>query len=302
MKFWKKLLLGAFLLITTFIIYLVLNIRSLSIEKINDDLFVIRGVGGNTTILNTDAGTVVVDSMTFKMQGELIRKKAEELTGKEVVLLVNTHYHLDHTHGNLGFNAGTRVSATKRTLSHLQALDSNTWQGEAGLLLPNDTFTDQRRFDFGNKTVTLIHPGKGHTDGDLVVLFEEDKTLVAGDLFFHQHYPNIDLEAGGSVRQWSTTLDQVLALDFDQAIPGHGSTSNRQGLINYQNFIIELANIGELILSESLSLEETLKTDKLKADHNYQPIAFAGIPLGLNREFVLRRTWEEYTGNFQLRN
>lgn len=302
MKFWKKLILGTFLLIATFVIYLVLNIRSLSVEQITDDLFVIRGIGGNTTILNTDSGAVVVDSMTFKMQGTLIREKAEALTGKEVVLLINTHYHLDHTHGNPGFKPGTKVSATERTLSHLKALDANTWQGDAGLMLPTETFTEQRSFDLGNKTITLIHPGRGHTDGDLVVLFEEDKTLVAGDLFFHQHYPNIDLEAGGSVQQWPATLDKVLALDFERAIPGHGDTSDRDGLEAYQSFMAELAAIGETIVSENLSLEDTLKTDMLNADQGYQAIAFAGIPLGLNRKFVLRRTWEESTGNFQLKN
>lgn len=302
MKFWKKLILGTFLLIATFVIYLVLNIRSLSVEQITDDLFVIRGIGGNTTVLNTNSGAVVVDSMTFKMQGTLIREKAEALTGKEVVLLINTHYHLDHTHGNPGFKPGTKVSATERTLSHLKALDANTWKGDAGLMLPTETFTEQRSFDLGNKTITLIHPGRGHTDGDLVVLFEEDKTLVAGDLFFHQHYPNIDLEAGGSVQQWPATLDKVLALDFERAIPGHGDTSDRDGLEAYQSFMAELAAIGETIVSENLSLEDTLKTDMLNADQGYQAIAFAGIPLGLNRKFVLRRTWEESTGNFQLKN
>ncbi len=302
MKFWKKLIFATLLLVATFAIYLVLNIRSLSVEKISDDLFVIRGIGGNTTILKTDAGTVVVDSMTFRMQGTLLREKAEELTGRDVVLLINTHYHLDHTHGNPGFKPGTQVAATERTLSHLKALDANSWQGDAAHLLPNEIFNDQRKFDFGNKTVTLIHPGAGHTDGDLVVVFEEDKTLVAGDLFFHKHYPNIDLEAGGSVQQWSATLDNVLALSFDRVIPGHGDTTDRAGLIAYQEFVAELAEIGRRAAANKLSLDDVLKTDQLETDEGYEPIAFAGIPLGLDREFVLRRAWEESTGNFQIRN
>jgi len=306
MKFWKKCILALLLLVVTFVIYLLLNIRSLSVEQLSEDIHIIRGVGGNTTVLNTDAGTVVIDSMTFKMQGSLIREKAEELTGKDVVLLINTHYHLDHTHGNPGFNAGTQVVATERTLSHLKALDPEFWEGDAAKLLPNDTFSDRRQFDLGNKTVTLIHPGHGHTDGDLVVIFEEDKTLITGDLFFNLHYPNIDLEAGGTVKNWPSTLDQVLALDFKTVVPGHGDTSDRQGLIGFQTMMRELGDTAESAISANpeLTLEQFISenSNSFEADQGYTPIKFAGISLGLNREFILTRAWEEKTGNFELLN
>lgn len=302
MKFWKKCIIALLLLIIIFVVYVLLNVRSLTVETVSEDIHVIRGMGGNTTVLNTDAGAVVIDSMTFKIQGSLIREKAEELTGKEVVLLVNTHYHLDHTHGNPGFKPGTQIVSTERTLSHLKALDADNWQGDAAKLLPNDTFTDRRQFKFGNKTITLIHPGRGHTDGDLVVLFEEDKTLVMGDLFFNQHYPNIDLEAGGSVQAWPATIDKVLALDFDTVIPGHGDTTDQAGLVGFQRMMKQLAQIGSSAASNNISLNQTLNSSEFSEDAGYQPIKFGGISLGLNREFVLQRSWEESTGNFELKN
>jgi glyoxylase-like metal-dependent hydrolase (beta-lactamase superfamily II) len=302
MKFWKKCVLALLLLSVIFIIYVFLSIRSLDVETINDDIHIIRGAGGNTTVLNTKAGAVVIDSMTFKMQGSLIREKAEELTGKEVVLLINTHYHLDHTHGNPGFKPGTHIVSTERTLSHLKELDADNWQGSAAKLLPNDTFDERRKFKFGDKTITLIHPGRGHTNGDLVVLFEEDKTLVMGDLFFNQHYPNIDLEAGGSVQEWPATIDKVLALDFDKVIPGHGKTTGRAGLIGFQNMMSQLANIGQAAATNSTSLDRVLNSTELSEDSGYQPITFVGFSLGLNRAFVLQRAWEESTGNFERAN
>lgn len=302
MKFWKKCIIALLLLVVIFVVYVLLNVRSLTVEAVSEDIHVIRGMGGNTTVLNTDAGAVVIDSMTFKMQGSLIRKKAEELTGKEVVLLVNTHYHLDHTHGNPGFKPGTQIVSTERTLSHLKALDADNWQGEAAKLLPNDTFSDRRQLKLGNKTITLIHPGRGHTDGDLVVLFEEDKTLVMGDLFFNKHYPNIDLEAGGSVQAWPSTIDKILELGFDTVIPGHGDTTNRAGLIGFQKMMSQLAQIGSSAANNNTSLSDTLNSTALSEDAGYQPIKFGGISLGLNREFVLQRSWEESTGNFELKN
>lgn len=302
MKLWKKALLGTLLIVSIYVGFVFTQVRSISVEKLENDLFVIRGIGGNATVLATQNGTVVVDSMTFPMQGSIIRDKAKELTGSDVTLLINTHYHLDHTHGNPGFTPGTKVVSTERTLSHLKALDADFWEGDASLLMPNDTFSDQRTFNLGDTTISVIHVGRGHTDGDLVVHIEKYDTVVMGDLFFNKHYPNIDLEAGGSVADWPSTLDKVMELGFNRVIPGHGLTTNREGLRQFQSFMQELADIGQHAKSSNTGLETTLSKTKLRNDAGYEEISFAGIPLGLTRDFVVTRAWEEATENFERRN
>lgn len=302
MKVLKKIIFGLLIIVAVVAVWLLFNIRSLEVEQLSEDLSVIRGIGGNTTVLRTGAGAVVIDSMTFVMQGKLIAQKVREITGEEPVLLINTHYHLDHTHGNPGFAPGTRVIATERTLSHLTALDADFWTGDAAQFLPNETFTDQHTLKIGSKTLQLINPGRGHTNGDLVVLIEEENTMVMGDLFFNQHYPNIDLEAGGSVQDWSATLEDVLTQPFQQVIPGHGLTTNRLGIRNFQRFMGQLARIGRAAKADGSSLDEVLQGNKLTADKGFEPLSFAGIPLGLDREFVLTRAWQESTENFELKN
>jgi glyoxylase-like metal-dependent hydrolase (beta-lactamase superfamily II) len=222
---------------------------------------------------------------------------ARELTGAATVLLINTHYHLDHTHGNPAFEPGTRVLSTERTLSHLQVLDADFWSGSAAALMPNETFADRQVLQIGGKTIELIAPGRGHTDGDLVVVFKDEGVIHMGDLHFNNHYPNIDLEAGGTVMDWPATLDSVLLLEFDTVIPGHGLTTDRAGIRQYQTFLEQLGEIGRDAAARGLSLEETLATDQLTADSGYEPLAFI-VSLGLDRPFVLRRAWEEATGNF----
>lgn len=302
MKLWKKLLFAALIIVVAAALYLLISIRSISVEQVSPDLHVLFGVGSNTTVLNTDVGTVVIDSMTFPMQGALIKRKAEELTGKPVVLLINTHYHLDHTHGNPAFKPGTRVVSTERTLSHLKALDASFWDGDRAKLLPNDTFDDELKIELGNKTITLKTLGRGHTDGDLVAVIEEEKTIVMGDLFFNQHYPNIDLEAGGSVQEWPATLDAAFALEFETVVPGHGLITDRLGMRDFQRFMGQLATIGQMAVIDETPLEEALNSDQLNADKGYTEVTLAGISIGLNREFVLRRAWEESTGNFTRKN
>ncbi|MEM7219395.1 MAG: MBL fold metallo-hydrolase [Pseudomonadota bacterium] len=281
--------------------YVAVQVRALDVERLSDDLYVLRGFGGNVAVLRTDAGTVIVDSMTFVMQGERIRDAARELTGQDVALIINTHYHLDHTHGNPAFAAGTRVVSTARTLSHLKVLDADFWSAEGGGLLPNETFSEQRRIEFGGKRLLLVHPGRGHTDGDLVVVFEDENVVAMGDLFFNRHYPNIDLEAGGSVAEWSETLDAAFELNFERIIPGHGETSDRAGMRQYQDFVAQLAALGAKAAADGTPLEDFVAGANLTADAGYEPIRFI-VSLGLDRAFVLRRAWEEATGNFELAN
>lgn len=265
-------------------------------ERITDDLHVIYGnLGGNVAVLRTGEGAVIVDTMTFVMHGEAIRDLAEELTGEQVAVIVNSHWHLDHTHGNPAFDGSERIVSTARTLHHLETLDADHWRGDAARTLPNETFEDSHVVRLGDKTVQLIWPGRGHTDGDLVALFVEDRAVHLGDLFFNRLYPNIDLEAGGSVQRWGQTLDAVLALDFDRVIPGHGPLTGREGLMEFQAFIENLAEVGREAARQGWSLQETIEGGDLTADANFEPLSFGPLP-ALDREFVIRRAWEEATG------
>lgn len=278
-------------------IYAYQEVTGLTSEPVTDDVHVLFGLGGNVGVLRSDRGSVIVDTMSFRVQGEEIRKLAEQLTGREVEVIVNTHYHLDHTHGNPGFPAGTRVVATKRTRELLDAFDASAWQGGAAETLPNETF-DGASYEIavGGKTVRALHLGRGHTSGDLVVLFVEDRVVHMGDLFFNARYPNIDLEGGGSIREWVATLDRVLALDgYDKVIPGHGPVTDREGIRRFQAFLRELWENAESAARENKSLADTLRTTSLTQDAGYESI---GVPFvfRLDRPFVIRRAWEEATG------
>ena len=273
------------------------QVHDLQTEQVTPDVQVIYGLGSNVGVLRTERGSVVVDSMTFRSQGARIFERAQDFGGP-LQALVNTHYHVDHTHGNPAFPVGTKVVSTERTLRYLEALDADYWQGDAAGTLPNETFRNAHELRVGEKTLRLLHPGRGHTDADLVVLFVEDKVLHAGDLFFNGRYPNIDLEAGGSVREWVATLDRVLELDFEHVIPGHGPVTDREGLRQFQSFMRQLAREGDRAAREGWSVDEMRERAELDADAGYEDFRIPLI-MRLDRPFVLRRAWEEATGHFE---
>jgi glyoxylase-like metal-dependent hydrolase (beta-lactamase superfamily II) len=271
------------------------RVTALEAERVTGDVHAVRGLGGNVAVLRTGMGAVVVDSMTFRIQGERVRELAERLADGPIQVVINTHYHADHTHGNPGFAPGTRVVATQRTRDYLLAFDASYWDDRAEATLPNDLFEREHELRIGSKTIRLVHPGRGHTGGDLVVLFVEDRVLHAGDLLFSGRYPDIDLEAGGSVREWIGTLDRVLELDFDRVIPGHGPVTDRAGVLAFQRFLRELWRVGEEAAREGLSLEETLAGARLTEDEGYGVIRVPFV-FTLDRDLVVRRAWEEATG------
>lgn len=145
MKFWKIGFLSVFVLLIAFGGYFYSQLRALEVEKLSEDLFVLRGMGGNTTVLKTDAGNVIVDTMTTGTQGQQIRRKAKQLTGMDTVLLINTHYHLDHTHGNPAFDVGTRVVSTERTLFYLKETDGEFWSDGAENCYPMTPLASVKR-------------------------------------------------------------------------------------------------------------------------------------------------------------
>jgi glyoxylase-like metal-dependent hydrolase (beta-lactamase superfamily II) len=278
-------------------IYVYQRISTLEVVEVTPDLHAIYGLGSNVGVLKTSEGSVVVDTMTFTLQGREVRERAEELAGP-VRTIINTHYHLDHTHGNPAFPSGLPVVATAKTRAYLEALDADYWKGDAAGTLPNQTFENEHLITLGGKHIRLLHLGRGHTDGDLVALFVEDRVVHTGDLFFNGRYPNIDLEAGGSVREWSATIDRILELDFDKVIPGHGPVTDRNGLRGFQRFMQQLGEISRKAELSGKSLEETQADAVLDADAGFEVMSIPFV-MRLDRDFVVKRAWEEGTGKFE---
>lgn len=277
------------------------KVTSLDAERVSGDVHVIYGpsgnipgLGGNTAVLRTAGGAVIVDTMSLPLQGSRIRELAERVGGGPTQAIINTHYHLDHTHGNPAFAAGSRIVSTDATLAYLRAWDADAWTGGAEATLPNETFARETELRIGGKTIRCLHPGAGHTGGDLVALFVEDRVLAAGDLFFHDRYPFVDLEAGGSAQHWIAALDRVLALDFERVIPGHGVVTDKQGLRAFQRFLRELWSQTARAAAEGTSFEDLLAAAEL-GDESFEVMSIPFV-FRMDREFALRRAWEEATG------
>src|SRR5215831_20437519 len=154
---------------------------ALELQKVKDNLFVITGGGGNTAAFITDKGVVVVDTKVPGL-GPAILEKVKSVTGKPVVMVINTHTHFDHVGSNSAFTGMVEFVAhenCKASMEKMAAFQSD----EGKKYLPGKTFKDKLSLLKGNDMIDLYYFGRGHTSGDTFVVFPALKVMHAGDLF-----------------------------------------------------------------------------------------------------------------------
>jgi glyoxylase-like metal-dependent hydrolase (beta-lactamase superfamily II) len=230
---------------------------SLALQKIKDDLYVIalsKGVGGgNIAVYLTDEGVILVDDM-FDRDYAAVMEQVKSLTIKPVKYVLNTHQHEDHAGGN-----AKMLGASAEVIAHRNVRSNMVRLNQPGL--PRVTFSDEMDVNLGGKEVVARHYGRGHTGGDAVIYFPARKVIHTGDLFLtNPPQPFIDYANGGSALEWTSTLDEVLKLDFDVAIPGHGPVSDRAGLMKFRSNFETMRNRISGMVRGGRTKDEVAKT------------------------------------------
>ena len=190
----------------------------IEVEKVKDNLWVLRGGGGNTAVFATAGGVVVVDAKNPGW-GQPILDKIKTLTDKPVITLINTHTHGDHVSGNVAFPATVEIVTQENTKANMEKMP--IFKETAGKGLPAKTFKDKMTLGKGADQIDLYYFGPGHTNGDAWVAFPAHRIVHAGDLFARKELPFVDAGNGGSVLHYPETLRKA-----------HGGIKNVDTIIN----------------------------------------------------------------------
>jgi len=194
--------------------------KVIEVEKVKDNLFVLRGGGGNTAVFLTATGVVVVDAKNPGW-GKPILDKIKELTPKPITMLINTHTHGDHVSGNVEFPATIDFVAQENTKANMEKMPIFKEHNNVGMT--KRTFKDKLTIGKGADQIDLYYFGPGHTNGDALVVFPALRTMHAGDLFQGKALPLVDADNGGSVLHYPETLNKAYngIKGVDAIINGH---------------------------------------------------------------------------------
>jgi len=221
---------------------------SLDLKKIKDDLYEIVGDGGNVAVYVTSEGVILVDDK-YEQDYQNIMAKVKSVTSLPVKYVLSTHHHSDHSGGNVNFINSAEIISTVNARANIVG---HKQPGAPEMVPARVTFTDQCSVFLGGKEVRAYYFGRGHTNGDAVIYFPALRVLHTGDLMAGRT-PLIDYAGGGSIIEWTKTLDGALKLDFDTVIPGHGDVTDKAGLLAYRNNVEKLRDRATALVREGKS-------------------------------------------------
>ncbi len=230
--------------------------RVVEVEKVRENLFMMKGGGGNSAVFITANGVVVVDTKNPGW-GQPLLDKIKTVTDKPITTIINTHTHGDHVSGNVEFPATVDIVTHANTKANMEAMRPATGVGQPGQAAPPNifttsggrgmskrTFTDKMTIGSGTDRIDLYYFGRGHTNGDAFVVFPALRVMHAGDIFSGKNVPLLDANNGGSGVEIGNTLAKAAGGvgTVESIITGHSTVMTPADLREYAEFNRDFAS------------------------------------------------------------
>jgi glyoxylase-like metal-dependent hydrolase (beta-lactamase superfamily II) len=237
-------------------------LKTISLDK---GIWMLSGDGGNVTAIAAEGSTLLIDSGVDSRVSEL-SDVIFKATWRPVIRLVNTHWHFDHTGGNVYFGSGgvTIIAQenVKKRLSSVQdvpfiGLRDGRYPTQA---LPTVTYSSSMILRQDAQQLALVNYGSAHTDGDTIIYISPANVAVVGDIFSNHFYPIIDLASGGSMDGMIHSLDQILAQTDEQTkiVPGHGPVATRSDLQDYRDMLVQVRRRINVLVVARKTIDEAV--------------------------------------------
>jgi cyclase len=239
--------------------------ETIKTTKLTDTIFLLQGVGGNVVCQIGPDGKLLIDSGISTGTRHLMEALGK-LDQHPLKLLVNTHWHFDHTDGNAALHLdGAFIIAHDNTRirlanpQYMQVYDVH-FPAASDAALPQETFPESNTLWVNNDQLDLVHTPDAHTDSDIFIHFVKGDVIHTGDLWFNGMYPLIDLSSGGTINGMIKGVDQVLALADERTriVPRHGPLGDKAALQNYREMLVNVANRVERLKAQGDTVEQAV--------------------------------------------
>lgn len=234
--------------------------------QVRDRIWLLTGAGGNITMQVGNEGVLLVDTGSAAMAEE-VRAKIREIAGdKPVRYVINTHWHEDHTGGNvLLSDEGQRAAilAHENVGLHLAEVES-----EASTLVMDTYYGDNKTIYFNGEAIEIIKVPNAHTDSDSLVFFRGSDVVAAGGVINTASFPHFSTEGGGSIQGEIAALNRILDITVAETrgqggtivIPGHGRLYDEADVAEYRDMVTIIRDRVQGALDRNASLAELKAT------------------------------------------
>ncbi len=251
-------------------------------EPVADQIFVAvaEPAGVNIGLVVGDTGALVIDTGSSPEQGAEIRRQAERLAGLPVTAVVATHWHYDHLFGLAAFTDVPSYAheSVPGWLDRPECREAAAGLGveHSTLTGPQHSFSLAKVVDVGGRRVELVHFGRGHSDGDVVVIVPDAGLIFTGDLLEGSGPPDFGDDC--HFKDWPAAVDGILGLVAEDTIliPGHGSAMTREDAFIQRAEISGLYGQAEYLVGRGVKLADAYEAGEWPFD---EPLVRDVLPL-----------------------
>ncbi len=226
---------------------------------------IVGGRGANGGVYIGDDGVLAIDAKMDKKSVDQTIEQIKQITDQPIKYLINTHSDSDHVYGNRFFPKGAIFIAHENCLKEFYKPDmrgnASDWNNpDLAAYLPSITYRDKMDIYLNPKKVQLLYFGVGHTTGDTVVYFPDEKTAFIGDQIFMNRPQLIHSYKGGNSFGHVKALEKMLeTIDATRFYSGHSDMVTREQIAEH---IKQMKDLQQKVKS---LIEQNKTLDKVKA-------------------------------------
>jgi glyoxylase-like metal-dependent hydrolase (beta-lactamase superfamily II) len=230
-------------------------------RRISDNVYLFRYEDRQSMFVVTPDGVIATDPIAF-LRPQVATTYVDEIqkiTQAPIRYVVYSQHHHDRIAGGKPFKAlgATFVAHPHRTTRG--RLEAPT---EPDVVIPDETVDAFRAIELGGVRVELHYVGREHPDKSLVVLVPKDRILFVVGFIPIESVPLLDVP-DDDLPDWFDSFDGVLALDWDQLIPGRplpdGRLGTRDDVRAVKQYMVELSAKVKQAANEGKCADEAIR-------------------------------------------
>jgi glyoxylase-like metal-dependent hydrolase (beta-lactamase superfamily II) len=244
----------------------------IKVTKVTESVYMLVGQGGNIGLFIGEDGVFMIDDQFAPLTPKILAA-IKTVTNKPVTYLINTHWHGDHTGGNLNMAKEGAIIVSHENVRKRMSMDKvirgQKRKGSPKKALPVITFTEDMMYHFNGDDVLISHIHDAHTDGDALVYFTNNNVLHMGDSYFQGKFPYIDTNSGGTIDGYIDGIQKAIMLSDNETkiIPGHGNISNKAALKPYLKMLKTLRSRVQAEIKKGKSLKEVVANKSITSEY-----------------------------------
>jgi len=248
--------------------------------KVQGNVYMIVGPGGNTAVQVGDSGALVVDTQYEEVSDKIVAE-IRKLTSKPIRYVINTSADMDHTDGNakisragapviggnlgaVAFDNGATIVAHENVLRTMSEGAEGKADTNADKLPTTTYFQGQKEIFFNEEPVIVMFEPAAHTNGDSMVFFRRSDVIATGDIFNMDSYPVVNVDKGGNIQGVIKALNVVLDITIPKheqeggtyVIPGHGRLTDEHDVLEYRDMVTIIRDRVQNMIKKGMTLAQ----------------------------------------------